>query len=177
MKKDVLEWVREAPFDDLAAQMRKPNFSYDDWFARGRALPGVVDTLIEILEEEELSRPSGDGMRVAYALGWLGDRRRRGVDALLRALGSEDVPLRIEAAAALGRQGDASVLPTLERLLADEKEDINVRGNACIAIGRIGSPSSEPLLRQMLHAREAFLVACAKEALRLLGAAGPAKAP
>ncbi|WP_395857005.1 HEAT repeat domain-containing protein [Cystobacter fuscus] len=171
-EKDVLDWVRQAPFSDPVKQQQFPNFSYDDWLARGRALPNVVETLIVLLERENLEHPSGDGMRLAYALGWLGDKRRRGIDALLRGLGSKDITLRVEAASALGRQGDASVLPTLEKLLTNPGEDINVRANACIAIGRLGLPAGEPILRETLKSKEPFLALCAKEALRLLGA-GP----
>jgi HEAT repeat protein len=176
MDQAVLDWVREAPLTDPIKQSLKPNFSYDDWFARGRALPHAVETLIELLEREDLERPSSEGARFAYAFGWLGDKRRRGVDALLRALGSKDPGLRMEAASALGHLGDASVVPVLEKLLTDEKEDINVRANACVALGRIGAPSSEPLLRQTLQSPDPFIVACAQEALRLMGAA-EGKAP
>ena len=126
-----------------------------------------METLVELLEQEDLMHPSGNGMRAAYALGWIGDKSKRVVDVLLRSLGSKDVALRVEATAALGRQGDASVLPALEKLLTDKKEDVNVRANACIAIGRLRVPSSEVLLRQTLHDSDPFLVRCAEEALRL----------
>jgi HEAT repeat protein len=172
MNKEVLEWVREAPFDDANAMQLRRDFSYDEWFTRGRALPGALETLVEILEKEDLVHPSGDGMRVAYALGWIGDRRKRIVEVLLRALGSRDIALRREAVSALGRQGDMSVLPTLENLLTNKNEDVNIRGNACISIGRIGSPSSEALLRAALGDKDPFIVACAQEALRLLGSDG-----
>lgn len=169
MDPKVLDWLKEAPFSDPNLMELKPNFSYEDWFARGRSLPGSIETLIELLEQEDLMHPSGNGMRAAYALGWIGDRSKRVVDVLLRSLGSKDVALRVEATAALGRQGDASVLPTLEKLLADKKDDVNVRANACIAIGRLRVPSSEALLRQTLHDSDPFLVRCAEEALRLHG--------
>ena len=172
MNKDAVEWVREAPFADPAAMRLRPDFSYDEWFARGRALPQAIETLIELLEREDLQRPSGDGMRVAYALGWIGDKRRRGVEALVRALASKDIALQVEATSAIGRQGNASDAALLESLLTNEAKDINVRGNACIALGNIGSPKSEPLLRQILEGRDAFLVSCAKEALRLMSDAG-----
>ncbi len=168
MNKEVMEWVREAPFDDPSAMQRKPDFSYEDWFARGRSLPEAVETLVETLKREDLAHPSGDGMRLAYALGWIGDRRKEIVDVLLRSLGSHDVRLRMEAAAALGRQGDAAVLPVLQRLLADTKDDVNVRANACVAIGRIGSPSSEASLEAVRADKDPFLASCAEEALRLL---------
>ena len=171
MNNDVIAWVREAPFADPAAIRKTPKFSYDAWFARGRAMPQAVETLIEMLEREDLQHPSGDGMRLAYALGWIGDRRKEGVQALLRTLGSRDITLRVEAASALGRQGDSAVLPTLMKLMEDEKVDINVRANACIAIGRIGDPSSAAPLKRMLQNDNPFLVTCAKEALRLLAKA------
>ncbi len=169
MNDSVVKWVREAPFDDPIAMQQKANFSYEDWFARGRALPGAIEKLVDMLEHEDLEHPSGDGMRVAYALGWIGDRRPAIVNALIRSLGSRDITLRVEAASALGRQGDACVLPILEKLMTDKQEDTNVRANACISIGRIGSPSSEALIRSALYDKDPFMVTCAKEALRLLG--------
>ena len=172
MNDDVIAWVREAPFDDLSAMQRAPNFSYDAWFAKGRALPQAVGTLIDMLEREDLQHPSGDGMRLAYALGWIGDKRKEGVQVLLRSLESRDIALRVEAASALGRQADQTVLPTLKKLMEDVAEDINVRGNACIAIGRIADPSSEASLIRLLQDENPFLASCAKEALRLLREAG-----
>ena len=164
----VQRWLAEAPFDDPKALAARPNFSYEEWFERGRSLPESVATLVELLQREDLAHPSGNGMRTAYALGWIGDKRRSVVDALLRCLGSKDATLRAEAAAALGRQGDATVLPTLEKLLTNKAEEVNVRANACIAIGRLRVPSSEALLKQTLHDSDPFLVRCAEEALRLL---------
>jgi hypothetical protein len=164
----VEEWVKEAPFDNPIEQRQKPDFSYEDWFKRGRALPYVNETLIKLLEREDPKNPSGNGMRTAYALGWVGDRRRQIIDVLHKSLASKDIRLRIEAVSALGRQGDASVLPTLEKLLLNKAEDANIRGNACIAIGRIKAPSSEKLLTDALKDEDSFVVLCAKEGLRLL---------
>jgi len=164
----VEEWLQEAPFDDPIKQQQTPNFSYDDWFKRGRALPNVIESLIQLLEQEKLENPSGIGMRVAYALGWVGDKRPQITKALLRTLYSKDLSLRIESVSAIGRQGDASVSPTIEKLLLNKDEDINVRGNACIAIGRLGAPSAEKLLTDALKDSDPFIVSCAKEGLRLL---------
>lgn len=166
----VITWVREAPFSNPDLAAKHPNFTYDDWFARGRAMRNSVDTLTELLEKEDLKKPSGDGMRVAYALGWIGRKGdKRALTALSRSLGSADVALRIEAASALGRIGDATALSTLESLLKNKIEDINVRANACIAIGRLRQPGSAPLLEETLKEKNSFLAACAKEALRLHG--------
>src|SRR5688572_21831841 len=166
-REQVLAWVRKAPFDDIRLNAASPGFSYDEWFKEGRALPRAVDILAGILEAENLDKPSADGMRIAYALGWIGDRRPQVVEALTRALKSRNVALRMEAISALGRLGEPSVVAVFEQLLADPAEDINVRGNACIALGRLGDPGSEPLLRRTEQSDNVFLSACAKEALRL----------
>lgn len=173
MNKDVLKWLQEPPFDDPAALRLKPKFSYEDWFNRGRVLPGSVETLVELLEKEDLEHPSGNGMRAAYALGWIGDKRPRAIDALLRAIGSKDITLRIEAVAALGRLGDPRALPTLEKLLQDKAEDTNVRANACIALGHLDGPSAARLLRETLQDRDPFVARCAGEGLRMLGGSAP----
>ncbi len=164
----VEEWIKEPPFGDRLEQQKKPDFSYEDWFKRGRALPNAVESLIELLNREDLENPSGNGMRTAYGLGWIGDKRPQISEALLRCLESKDLNLRIEAVAALGRQSDASVVPTLAKLLLDKNENINVRGNACISIGRLKAPSSEKLLTDALNDEAPFIVLCAKEGLRLL---------
>jgi hypothetical protein len=174
MNNDVVEWVKEAPFDNPIAMEKKPDFSYDAWLARGRTLPHAAETLVQLLRREDLTHPSGDGMRVAYALGWIGQKGdRQAIEALIASINSKDVALRSEAAAALGRLGDASVVPTLERLLLNKHEDINLRANACIAIGRIGLPSSEKILRSALSDDDPFIVRCAEEALRLLKKGSP----
>jgi len=164
----VLEWVREAPFSDPIKQRANPNFSYEEWFAKGRKLPGSVNTLVELLEKEDLQHPSGDGMRVAYALGWIGDRSQRAIIALVRCLGSKDLALRIEAVAALGRIGDASVVPLLEGLVKDAQQDRNIRGNACVSLGHLGVRSAEPVLNEALQDPDQFVVLCAREGLKLL---------
>jgi hypothetical protein len=168
MNDEILEWLKEAPFDDPERAGLNPNFSYDEWFARGKSIPGSVDALVALLNSEDPLHPSGLGARAAYALGWVGDTSKPVVDALLRSLNSKDPGLRIEAVSALGRQGSADVLPILVTLLTNENEDVNVRANACIAIGRLRVPSSEPLLRRILQDKNAFLVRSAQEALRLL---------
>src|SRR5450755_4244641 len=56
----VLQWSREIPLTDPLKQRANPNFSFEEWLARGRKLPGVVDTLIKLLDEEDLQHPSGD---------------------------------------------------------------------------------------------------------------------
>jgi HEAT repeat protein len=168
----ILQWAREAPLTDPIKLRASPNFSYEEWMARGRKLPGVVETLVRLLEEEDLQHPSGDGMRLAYALGLLGDRRRQAVDALVRCIGSKDVGLRSTAAAALGSIGDASVVALLESLVKDHHQDKSVRGNACVSIGRLGSHSAEPVLREALKDPEPFVVLCAQEGLKLLHPSG-----
>ena len=164
----VLEWVREAPFSDPVRLRVSPNFSYEQWFARGRALPNAVDTLVDLLNNEDPKIPSGDGMRAAYGLGWIGDRRKPAIDALIKSLDSTDNALRSEAVSALGRLGETSALPLLEGLVKNRKEDINVRGNACVSIGRLGIASGALVLQEALKDPEQFIVLCAQEGLKLL---------
>lgn len=54
VNQDVVAWVREAPFDDPIALQKTPSFSYEGWIARGRALPQASETLIAMLEHEDL---------------------------------------------------------------------------------------------------------------------------
>src|SRR5262245_13379204 len=121
----ILDWLMEAPFSDPTHINAGADFSYEDWFSRGRSLPDSIDVLVEFLEREDPEHPSGNGMRAAYALGWIGDKRDAIVNALIKSLDSKDVVLQTEAASALGRQGSAAVVPLLERLLSNEKESIN----------------------------------------------------
>jgi hypothetical protein len=166
-RRAVEAWLMRAPFDELRPDLGPGPFSYEAWFDEGRALARAVDILIDLIAEEDLQRPSGRGMRAAYALGWIGDGRARGIQALLRALGSRDNALRMEAAAALGRLGSATLAPRLEPLCRDAREDENVRANACIALGRLAAPSSLPLLQRAAADTNAFVAAAAREALRL----------
>ncbi len=177
MNQKVLDWLKEPPFSDPILMSLRPNFSYEDWFDRGRALPGSVETLIELLEQEDLRQPSGNGMRAAYALGWIGDRRERAIKALLRVNGSKDTELRFEAVAALGRLRETSAATALEGLAVDPREDVNVRANACIALGQIGAPSSEPILQQVLNDKDPFVAKCADEGLKLFRAGSSTKKP
>ena len=160
-------WLMRAPFDELRPDLGPEPFSYETWFGEGRALPIAVETLIDMLANEDLDKPSGRGMRTAYALGWIGDGRPEAIKALLRALDSRDVALRTEAAAALGRLGDETLAPRLEKLFLNPQEDKNVRANACIALGRLAAPSSLPILTRALTDPDSFIASCAKEAMRL----------
>ena len=175
MNKKTLEWLMEAPFSDPNLMESKPDFSYEDWFSRGRALPGGVETLTEFLENEDLTHPSGNGMRTAYALGWIGDGRERTVNSLLRSIGSTDTALRMEAVAALGRLKATKTTSRLESLALDPDEDVNVRANACISIGLLRVESSEPKLRRLQNDSDSFVAQCATEGLRLFKDPSPVK--
>ena len=161
----VRKWLAKAPFDDPLALAAQPNFSYEKWIAEGRSLPRVADVLMDVLTEE-LRQPSGNGERIAYAIGWLGNKRAEPL--LLSALNSKDVMLRSEATAALGRLGGREVFQKLRQLVENREEDPNVRANACISIGRIAPPGGDVVLREMLSDRNSFVASAAKEGLRLL---------
>ena len=166
-RRAVEAWLMRAPFDELRPDLGPEPFSYEAWFDEGRALPLAVETLIGLLTGEDLENPSGRGMRTAYALGWIGDGRPEEINALLRALGSRDVALRMEAVGALGRLGDATLAPQLEAVFLNTQEDENVRANACIALGQLAAPSSLPLLKRALSDPDPFIASSATEALRL----------
>jgi hypothetical protein len=166
-RKRVFEWLAKPPFDDPRSLAQQPHFSYEDWFAEGRALPGIVEVLIEILEEENLERPSGQGERVAYGLRWVGDKRAE--KALVRALKSNDPALRTEAAAALGKVGSAGAFDPLRHILENEKEDPSVRANAAIAIGQLAPPGGREVLEKAQQDHEPFVARAAAEGLRMMG--------
>jgi HEAT repeat protein len=168
----VEKWLAKAPFDDPKALAAQPKFSYEKWFEEGRALPHIKEVL-RLLLKKELEQSTGKGPRIAYALGWLGDKGS--IEVLTRALEAKDVALRIEAAAALGLIGDAKTLGPLTKLVEDVSEDQNVRANACVSIGRLGVPSGATVLRKAQTDREPFVARAAEEGLRLLGQNGPGR--
>lgn len=174
MDEQVLKWVQEAPLTDPARQRLLPNFNYDDWFARGRALATSSESLARWLAAEDLAKPSGQGMRMAYALGWLGRREPAVVAALRRALGSSDLALRGEAASALGRLKDEDSLPLLQDILQDRSQHANARGNAAVGLGLLGSAKARGALQAASQDPDSFVAACAVEGLRLLQA-GPGR--
>ncbi len=168
-RKRVLEWLSKPPFDNPQALAKQPDFSYEGWFTEGRSIPSVVEVLIDILTEEDPERPSGLGERVAYGLGWVGDKRAS--EALTRALRSRDPNLRTEAAAALGRVGSRDAFDPLRKILENERENPNVRANAAIAIGQLAPPGGREVLETAQQGRDTFVAHAAAEGLRLMGQA------
>jgi hypothetical protein len=167
----VLAWLSEAPFDDPAMLQSNPNFSYEDWFKRGRTIYYVEETLSQFVEVPVSQAADLRKAHAAYALGWVGTKgKKQTIQSLLYALTGKDNRVRMEAAAALGRLGDESVLEPLKKLAADRKEDVNVRGNAYVALGTLGIPSAEEVIRGGTQDPDPFIVKCAKEGLRLLRA-------
>lgn len=166
-RRRVLVWLAKPPFDDPIAFAQQPKFSYENWFAEGRALPGGVQILVELLAEEVLASPSGRGPRIAYGLGWVGDQRA--AKELIRVLSSKDAVLRGEAAAALGRLGVTEAFGQLLNLLGDEREDASVRASAAIAIGQLGQPGAREALEKAKQSQDSFIASAATEGLRLMG--------
>jgi HEAT repeats len=166
-----LFWLRKAPtnrFSDPGMSPDYPDtFSDAAWYDEGAKVPHVMEDLVTHLAREDLAHPSLDAARLAVALGVLGDRSAGVVAALVRALGTGDIHLRMEAAVALVQQGDATALPALQKLLGDPEEDLNVRLNACAAVAKIGprEPASRTALEVATRAAEPLLVQCAREAL------------
>ena len=83
---------------------------------------------------------------IARTLGLIGDIRAEG--ALVQALSSADVDLRMRAAAALGRAGTPRAVPSLLELLGDTQWE--VRAQAASALGRRTDRQAIPWLRRAL---------------------------
>jgi HEAT repeat protein len=80
----------------------------------------AVDKLVFILDKGHLHRRQD----AAFALGFIGAADPAAVDALCRALQHADPLLRMIAAQALGKIGDAHARPSLRRATADENEQV-----------------------------------------------------
>jgi HEAT repeat protein len=85
--------------------------------------------------------------------------------------------LRYESLVTLAEIGDASCVPTLQRLLS--AEDPHLVGNACAALGRIGEAAKGAVgaLRTTLSHENAFVRRLAAEALGRIGAQAKAALP
>ncbi len=108
----------------------------------------AVPALIEALKDK-------DGGVLREATLSLEKIRKPAVLALIEKLKDEDARMRVGAAEALGRIGDASAVPDLIETLGDE--DWNVRENAVFALGSIGDASAVPALIEALKHKESFV--------------------
>jgi HEAT repeat protein len=87
-----------------------------------------------------------DRNRAAEALGQIGGARA--VEALIKALGDNDLGVRWDAADALGEIGDVRAVEPLIETLRDE--DTHVRASAAVALGEIGDARAvEPLIKAL----------------------------
>lgn len=166
MRAPVERWLTQLPGDDPAQFPGAPAFSFERWLEEGRRLPNLVEDLIKLLEQENLTRPRPVAARAAYALSWLGEERA--VPVLVKLLETVDIPLRSEAIAALGRLRAKNAFNQISGYLQDPAQDPNVRGNACIALGNLKIRESDPLLKEAVRDSNSFVAACAQEGLRLL---------
>lgn len=155
----VLKWLELVPFREVCGGLIIPRISFEEWIEVGRDLDGAEAILLTLLESED---PRVDPAQIAYALGCIGGSNS--VPALISALGSQDVWVRIESASSLGRLGDRRAVPALCQIVAKDM-DRNVRANACHALGLIGDNRAEPYLREALHDKRSFVRRHASEAL------------
>lgn len=89
------------------------------------------------------------------------------VSPLLELLQGPDSNLRMQAALALGEQGDARATPALIEALNDE--DTNVRYHAIEALGKIKAADAVDALLEIAESRGFFLGFVALDALRKIG--------
>lgn len=163
-ERQVLAWLGEVSFRDadnpraVPPQTTQP--SYEAWLRKGKQIAGAAPILNQLLASGD---PRADGPQVAYALGWLGNESS--VPVLLQALRSDEVRLRIEAAASLGRLGDAKAIPALCNAAAGDR-DANVRGNAVVALGAFHGDEVQACLERALRDENAFVREMAARAIK-----------
>src|ERR1051325_4384520 len=159
----VLAWLAELPVlhdDTLQRPEGSPRIRHEQWLAEGRTIPHIEPVLRELLPEHDAKM---DLPKIAYALGWLGNRDS--IPPLINALADSDVALRIEAAAALGRLRDSAAVPALCRAAVNDS-DANVRANGCAALGNIGDRRALPTLETASRDKHPFVAELATEARR-----------
>ncbi len=156
----IISWLAELPEDNVQYPLYD-TFSHSGWIEKGRKIPDLEDSLIKMLAEQDGRVDLTD---VAYALGWFGSEKS--VPLLLTSLKSNNISLRIESVAALGKIGDPDSFGPLQDLFRDEDE--NIRANVCIAIGHLCHEKSKEFLTQALNDKSSFVIDCAKEGLKIL---------
>lgn len=105
-------------------------------------IPVVVQTL-----KEALSDPSEDvRLSALWSLGTL--QARECADEVKKFLEADRSEFRKIAAYVLGAMGDASAIPSIQKLLNDPSHD--VRWNAALALARLGNDGGQDILLQML---------------------------
>lgn len=86
---------------------------------------------------------------------------------LVEFLRERDADLRMQAALALGEQGDARAVPALLEALGDE--DVNVRYHAIEALGKLRAADAADALAAVAESRDFFLAFPALDALKRIG--------
>lgn len=105
-------------------------------------IPVVVQTL-----KEALSDPSEDvRLSALWSLGTL--QARECADEVKKFLEADRSEFRKIAAYVLGAMGDASAIPSIQKLLNDPSHD--VRWNAALALARLGNDGGQDILLQMV---------------------------
>lgn len=105
-------------------------------------IPVVVQTL-----KEALSDPAEDvRLSALWSLGTL--QARECADEVKKFLEADRSEFRKIAAYVLGAMGDASAIPSIQKLLNDPSHD--VRWNAALALARLGNDGGQDILLQML---------------------------
>jgi HEAT repeat protein len=120
----------------------KPGFLADVALSVIQRLPEVVKRLVV-----EVRRKSPTARGAVDVLGKIGSEQA--VPALVEALGSEDMGLRLLAAKALGKIGSQDAIPDLRQALQDEHKA--VRRAAASALGGIGAEEAVESLVEVLR--------------------------
>jgi HEAT repeat protein len=160
---DTSRWLRSRPLQDTPryAESAGPwtSDTWNDWIEKGRAIPELENTLIQMLKHE---RDPVTRSAAAMALGFVG--ANQSIAFLIQALATDIPIVAMEAAASLGRLGNVESLEPLCEAL--KNPDVNVRANACYALGQIGGEEALSCLRNAASDPDSFVRTVAETALR-----------
>jgi HEAT repeat protein len=102
-----------------------------------------------------------------FALGEIEDEES--TNALVAALKDENIAVRIEAANALGKLGDARTVASLLVALDNSETEVGLKRSVIIALGKIGDDRAVPFLVEELAGGEISIRTAAAKALGNIG--------
>jgi hypothetical protein len=156
-------WLRVMPSRDnpgwVPISPAQVSDTWEEWIEKGRNISGIEECLLSFLAEEANAVTRS---LIVLALGFVaGDRS---IPTLMSILES-DVPLvQMEAAASLGRLGNAEAVEALCKAI--KSPDRNVRANACTSLGRIGGAKASECLIEATTDADPFVRTAAQAALQ-----------
>ena len=158
----VRDWLRMNSYSMVVNHFdanTSPIMDWDDWIAKGGEIHDIEPVLRSLLSKQDCDV---ELPLVAQSLGVLGNSES--VPVLIDSLNTDDLHLRLQAAAALGELRDERAIRPLGRLLTIE-DDENVRANIVIALTSIGGPDAESYLQAATGDPSCFVADLARAGL------------